>query len=306
MLKILRCIAVASLAVVLVPFGAVAASAGEPFPSRSIQAILAFPPGSIGTTMLRIGKGSLAASAALKAPRDGYTIVMLTSGNAIATAVSEREGKPLTYSVGDFTPLTGFAEFTNVVATAGDSRFKTMKEVLAYARANPGKLNVGVSLANTANDLAAHLLKQKAGIDFAVVRHSTIASLITEARQGTLDVIIQSYGALKGQFEAGALRPLAVTVAQPVEYLPNVPTVAASGVPGFDVPSWTALYVPKGVPPARVELLAREARASLASSEVQKRLRELGIRPIPSNSRETDVLMNGEIAKWREVLNQQK
>lgn len=302
------------------------AFAAEQFPSRPINIILAFPAGSISATMLRIfgedvskrihqsvvivpmpgGNGALAADAVLKAPRDGYTIALLSSGNAIATAMSVLDGSKLNYSVEDFLPLTGFAEFTNVVATAPDSRFKTMKEVLEYARANPGKLNVGVTTVNSANDLAARLLKLQANISFVSVHHSTLSSLITEARQGALDVIIQPYGALKGQFDAGALRALAVTVAEPVDYLPGVPTVAASGVPGFDVASWNALYAPKGVPQNIVDLLSREAKVSLTDGAIRARLRTLGVRPIPGSGKELDELMNTEIAKWRDVLTKEK
>lgn len=287
------------------------------FPDGVITIIFPFSAGSGGDVGLRIyaealsrklgqpvivqnkpgGNSAIAAAEALAAQRDGYTLTVLTSANAIAYADMRAQKKKLSYSIDDFAPLSGFAEFFNVIAVPADSPFKTLGDLLSYAKTNPCTLNIGTTTYNSANNLVAKLLAHDAGVKYTIVTHTKTSELTTNTMQGRVHAGIQLYAVFEGQFQAGTLRPLAVVTAKRSAYLPNVPSVAET-VPNYAVPSWMALYVPKGVPKDRVELLGKASRAVLTDISVTARLKEIGFESLATQPEEQDSLMRGEMKKW--------
>lgn len=287
------------------------------FPDSVITIIFPFSAGSGGDVGLRIyaealgkrlgqpvivqnkpgGNSAVAAAEALAAQRDGYTLTVLTSANAIAHADMRAQKKKLGYSIDDFNPLSGFAEFFNVIAVPANSPFKTLGDLLNYAKANPCTLNIGTSTYNSANNLVAKLLAHDAGVKYTIVTHTQTGDLTTNTMQGRVHAGIQLYTVFEGQFQAGTLRPLAVVTAKRSAYLPNVPAVSEM-VPNYAVPSWMALYVPGGVPKGRAALLAKASREVLMDPLVTARLKEIGFEPLATQPEEQDSLMRGEMKKW--------
>lgn len=313
-----------AIAIAAAIFCSTAVSARD-FPSRSLKIYLAFPPGTISDLSLRRfadafskkigesvvivnvpgGNGVSAATAALSAKPDGYTITMLTSANAIAQVDSAFKHADLFYRLDQFVPLSGFSVFSNIIAVNASSPFNTLSDVISFARAHPCKLNVGVTTVNSANYLTAELLMYYTKTKFVLVTHRKVPELILDALHGQVPVVVQSYTALGGQFSSGKLRPIAVAVNHRLSYVKDVPSVSESKIPGlagFDLPSWTALYALKGTPPDRIAYLARNIREVLEDPAMQASFQELHIRALPSSAEAQSKLMQKEINRWTELF----
>jgi tripartite-type tricarboxylate transporter receptor subunit TctC len=289
----------------------------EEFPARQVQVVFPFGAGGGGDTATRIfaetmakklgqkfvvmnvpgANGATGANVALSAARDGYTYPILSSGSAIAYASVKGSEKELGYSLGEFEPVSGFAVFANVIFVSADSPFKTLGDVLAFARARPCELNVGVTTVNSANDLAAKVLERTARVRYQVVNYKTAGELMTGVLRGDVQVGVQLYGAVKGMVQSDKVRALAIVTKQRAAYLPDVPAVAET-LPGYDVPSWMGFYVPKGVPKERVALLAEATRSALKDPELVAKFAALGFVPLPTGPEKQGVRMRDEILKW--------
>ena len=289
------------------------------FPSRPIRVMLPFAAGSVSDVTLRIladklgarlgssivvenqprAGGTTAALAAKTATPDGYTLVTFSSSTAISVSLL----KALPYDpVGDFLPISGISTFANIIAVNSSSRYGTLGDVLAAARERPGALNVGTTTVGSTNNLAAHLLKSMTGLNFVIVPFRTPGELLTAVLRNDVDVIIQSYGALKSAVESNQIRALGSTTPKRAAYAPNVPTVDEAGVKGFDVVTWNGAFAPAGTPPEVIDTLNRELRAALSDPELVKRYTELGLEPLPSTPGELAGRLRDETAKWARVI----
>ncbi len=290
------------------------------FPSRPIRVMLPFAAGSVSDVTLRIladklgtrlntsviidnqprAGGVTAVAAVLSSEPDGYSLAVLSSSTAISVSLL----KSLPYDpVNDFVPITGISTFANIIASNANSNYRTLGDVIAAARAKPGVLNVGTTTVGSTNHLAATLLQSMAGIKVVIIPFRTPGDLLTALLRDDVDVIVQSYGALKSAIEDKRIRALASTTATRAAYAPNVPTVDESGVKGFDVVTWNGFFAPAKTPPEVVELLEREIRAVLADPELKRRFHDFGLEPLPMAPRELGVRMSREIAKWARVIN---
>ena len=289
------------------------------FPNRPIRIFVPFAAGGIADITTRIvgeklsgllgqqltvmnqpGPGGMAAARqALGADADGYTLALLTNGTAVSAALyTNLQFDP----VGDFVPVSTLGLFDFVFVTSAASPRQSLPDMLAYGKANPGKLNVGTILYGSTQHLSAALFRSATGLDFTHVPYRGTPDLTNGAIRNDVDIAIDSFASLSGGISGGQLKPLAVSGAQRSASLPDVPTVAEAGVAGYDVTSWNAVFAPKGTPGEIVALINRQLRMALDDAGVKARFLELGIEAAASSPEELGAKLKGDIAKWTEVI----
>ena len=289
------------------------------FPDRAITVMVPFAPGGIADITARaVGEhmarslgqpvvienkpsaGSIVASQAVATARpDGHTLLLMSNGNAVSVGLF----KKLPYDPQkDFAPISTLGFFDLGIFVAANSRFATLKALLDFARANPGKLNVGTIAPGSTQHLSAKLFETVAGIDALVVPYKGSPAVLTALRAGEIDVAFEIAGPMVPQVQAGAVRALAVSSDQRNPALPEVPTAAQAGLAGYAVASWNALAAPAGTPPEVMAVLGRAVREAVASAEVRERLGKLGMRVQGSSPAELQALLAGEIQRWGGVI----
>jgi tripartite-type tricarboxylate transporter receptor subunit TctC len=243
--------------------------------------------------------GITAVQATLSSPPDGYTFAVLSSSTAISVSLL----KSLPYDpINDFVPVSGISTFANIIASNATSNYRTLGDVLATARAKPGVLNVGTTTVGSTNHLAATLLQSMSGTKFVIVPFRTPGDLLTALLRNDVDVIIQSFGALKSSLEDKKMVALASTTGTRAAYAPNVPTVDEASVKGFEVVTWNGFFVPAKTSPEIVEVLEKEVAAVLADPDLKRRFFDLGLEPLTERSRDLGARMKNEIGKWSRVI----
>ncbi len=296
-----------------------ASFAQEAYPTKPIRIVVPFGAGGIADLTARaVAKalgdslkqgvvienkpgagGVVAAETVAKAAPDGHTLFLMSNG----TAVSAGLFKSLPFDAQkDFAPVVLLGTFDIAVLSAAGGKFSSMKDLLAFARANPGKLNVATINVGSTQHLAAELLKTSAGLDFTVVPFNGSPAVLTALRGGQVDVAIEILGPMMPQIAAKAVHPLAVMGAKRATALPEAPTVAESGVAGFDVASWNALAAPAGTPAAVVALLNREVNKVLSTPALRKQLADLNVAPEGGTPEQLRDLLAAEIRRWGDVI----
>jgi tripartite-type tricarboxylate transporter receptor subunit TctC len=189
-----------------------------------------------------------------------------------------------------------------VIVGPEGGRFKTLTELVAFAKANPGKLNIGTPNIGTTQHLAAELFKSAAGIDVQIVPFNGTPAVINALRGGQIDAGLDILSPLLAQIRSRALVPLAITGDKRSRVLPEVPTAKEAGVTGFVAASWNGLAVPAGTPKDVVARLSKEVVAALNDPAVRKRLEELNLDPHPGTPEQAAALLNNDIKRWGEVI----
>jgi tripartite-type tricarboxylate transporter receptor subunit TctC len=226
---------------------------------------------------------------------------LISSGTAVSAALF----KSLPFdTVKDFTPVSKLASFDLVIAVAEGGRFKNLNELLTYARANPGKLNIGTPQIGTTQNLAAELLISSAGLTAQIVPFNGTPPVITALRGGEIDAMVEILGPLMPQIQSKALRPVALLSDKRSPVLPDVPAVKEAGgnLASFNVSSWNGLSVPAKTPRDVVQRLSRELQTILALPDVKKRLLELSLYAQGSTPEQAAELLNQDIKRWGEVI----
>ena len=194
------------------------------------------------------------------------------------------------------------AMFELGLLTKTDSRFRSAADLLAYAKANPGKLNIGSINVGSTQNLAAELLKIRANVDFQVVPFNGSPAVLTALRGGQIDAAVEILSPVMAQVTSKALRVLAVTGEKRSTALPDVPTVMESGIAGYAVTSWNSLAAPARTPAPVIARLNREVNTALADPEVVKKLRELHVSPGAGTPEQARELLTSEITRWGDVM----
>ena len=199
-------------------------------------------------------------------------------------------------------PISTLGFFELGLAVREDSRFKTLKELVAFGRANPGKLSFGTIAVGSTQHLSAELFKSRAGIDAVVVPYKGSPAVINALRAGEIDLAFEILSPLLPQLSAKVIRAVAVTGTTRFPLLPDVPTVQEQGVANYTVDSWNALAAPVGTPAAVIERLRRAAQEAVALPAVRDRLRDLGVKAQSGTPAELSALLSSEIKHWGEVV----
>lgn len=289
------------------------------FPSRALRIVVPFGAGGVADLTARTvaqkmaqglgqpvvienkpGAGGVGASDTVaKAAADGHTLLLMSNASAVTATLFNK----LPYdTVKDFTPVSTLGFFDIAVVTAAESKFKTLADVLAYAKAHPGQLNVGSINIGSTQNLAAELFKSNAGVDMQIVPFNGTPAVVNALRGGQIDVAVEIVSPIVGQIKGGALRALAVTSEQRSVVLPEVPTTREAGLPRYQASSWNALAVPSGTPKDVVARLHREIASALSDPEVSKKMRELNIEPRGMGPEQTATFLQSEIRRWGEVI----
>jgi tripartite-type tricarboxylate transporter receptor subunit TctC len=245
--------------------------------------------------------GVVAGDLVAKAEADGYTVLLISSG----TAVSASLFKTLPFdTLKDFAPVSTLATFDLAIVVNETGRFKTLADLLAYGKANPGKLNIGTPNIGTTQNLAAELFKASAGIEAQVVPFNGTPPVITALRGGEIDAAIDILGPLMAQINAKAIRAVAVLGDKRATQLPDVPAARESGgaLAAFNVSSWNGLAVPAKTPKDVIARLNKEVNAALNLPDVKKRLLDLNLVATGGTPEHAvDVLAN-DIKRWGDVI----
>ena len=289
------------------------------FPSKPLKIIVPFGAGGIadltartvGTKMAEIlgqpvvienkpGAGGIAAGDLVaKSEPDGTTLLLMSNGTAVTASLF----KSLPYDTAkDFATVSTLGFFDIALITKADSPYKTMAELLAFAKANPGKLNVGTINIGSTQNLAAELFKSTAGIEVQIVPFNGTPAVITALRGGQIDAAVEILGPVKTQIDAKAINALAVMGLKRAPSLPNVPTARESGLPSMNAASWNALAVSAKTPKDIVAKLHDAAATALASPDVKKRLADLGVEAGASSPEVLGELLKAEIKRWGDVI----
>jgi tripartite-type tricarboxylate transporter receptor subunit TctC len=295
------------------------AALAQAFPSKPIRILVPFGAGGVADLTARtvaakmaegLGQavvidnkpsagGVVAGEAVAKAEPDGHTLLLMSNG----TAVSASLFKSLPFdTLRDFAPISTLGSFDIAVLTPAGSRFKTLQELVAFAKANPGKLNIGTINIGSTQNLAAELFKTSAGIDAQIVPFNGTPAVVTALRGGQIDAAVEILGPVMSQIKSDGLRALAVTGDKRAAVLPEVPTAKEAGVANFSAASWNGLAAPAKTPRAVVERLHKEVAAALAAPEVKKKLADLNVDAQASTPEQAAALLASEVKRWGEVV----
>lgn len=295
----------------------------QSYPTKPIRLLVGFGPGGVADLTARtvaqklseqLGQqilvenrpsagGIIAAEAVAKAEPDGYTLLVLTNGNAVSASLF----KALPFdAVRDFAPVSTLGFFDVAVVVNADSKIRSIQELLAYAKTNPGKLNIGTINIGSTQHLSAELFKSMAALDATTVPYKGSPAVITALRGNDVQVAFEMLAPVIPQAKGGAVRILAITSDRRFPALPDVPTVAEGGVAGYQASSWNAIAAPAKTSRAIVDRLNKEIATALASPDVVKRLQDLGVTARASTPEELGKLLAADIQKWGRVIEQAK
>ena len=289
------------------------------YPSRPVRFVLPFGAAGVADITARLaaeklgdklgqrfvienmpGPGGIAAArAVLSQPPDGYTIGLVTTGTAISAAIYNQ----LPFDpVKEFACISTIGAFELVFCTNPDAEFKTLRDFISKARAEPGKLNVGTINVGGTQNLAAELFKASAGLNFQIVPYRSTPDVIVATLRNDVQLMCDFFAPLKGSMMDNKLKPLAVTGTKRSPFLPDVPPVAEAGVPGYEVTSWNGIFAPLATPADVQGVLNKAIHEVVAIPEVKQRYADLGIEAQASTGAELKARLEADIKKWATVI----
>ncbi len=295
------------------------ASGQQAYPSKPLKIVVPFGAGGVAdltarTVAQKMGEnmgqsivienkpgagGVVATDAVAKSAPDGYTLLLMSN----ATAVSAGLFKSLPYDAEkDLIPLSVLGTFDIAIVVPQESKFANLSDLLAFAKANPGKLNIGSINVGSTQHLAAELFKSTAGIDAQVVPFNGTPAVLTALRGGQIDVGVEILAPVLPQIKGQALRALAVTGDKRAAALPQVPTAKEMGVKTLYAASWNALAVPAKTPRDIVQRLNQEIQSALNNTDVRKKLIDMNVDPQPGSLQQAADLLSSETKRWGDVI----
>ena len=291
---------------------------GQSYPSRPVRLVVGFPPGGTTDIVARVlgqwlserlsapfvienrpGAGTnVATETVVRAPADGHTLLVVTPANAINTSFYDKLDFDFER---DMTPVASLIRSPYVLEVFPGFPAKTVSELIAYAKANPGKIDVASFGTGTASHLSAEMFKMVAGVQMQHVPYKGSAPMVTDLLGGQVQVAFDNLPASIEHIKAGRLRALAVTTAKRSETMPDVPTLGEF-LPGYETSSWLAIGAPSKTPNEVVVTLNREINAGLIDPKVKAKLADLGATVLPGSPVDSARLIADETEKWRKVV----
>ena len=289
------------------------------YPSRPLRFLVGFPPGGTSDILARtIGQklgdalgqqvvienrpgagGNIGAEAAAKSAPDGYTIFMSTTSQAISVSLYGKLNYDL---VRDFTPVIQAVNYTNLLVVHPSLPVKSVKELIALAKARPGQLNYGTAGNGTPPHMTGELFKSYTGINLQHVPYKGGAPAIADLLGGQITIMFDNVPPLLPHVQAGKMRPLAVTSLKRISVLRDVPTLDEAGLKGFDSVAWNGVLAPAGTPKEIVARLNTEILRILGMPDVRERLSSQGADPVGGTPEQFAGLIRDEIRKWAKVV----
>jgi tripartite-type tricarboxylate transporter receptor subunit TctC len=290
----------------------------ETYPARPIRLIIGYTPGGSADLTARLmgqwlserlgqpfvienrpgGGTNIATEAVVRAEPDGYTVLLVAPANAINATLYEK----LNFNfLRDIDPIAGIIRFPNVVAVNPSLPVKSIPELIAYAKANPGKLNMASSGNGSTIHMSGELFKMMTGIDMVHVPYRGGAPALTDLISGQVQVMFDNIPTCAEHVKSGKLRGLAITSTTRSEVLPDLPPVA-DFLPGYEASAWYGFGAPKGTPPEIIARLNKETNAVLADATAKKRFAELGAFLLPGSAADFGKLLADETEKWGKVV----
>jgi tripartite-type tricarboxylate transporter receptor subunit TctC len=303
-------------------FALLAAAAGPAlaqYPNKPVRIVVPYPPGGTTDILARLtaarltesmgqpfvvenrpgASGGIGSQAVAKSAPDGYTLVMATiSSHGIVSAISKLPYDP----VKDFSPVTVIGSTPNVILVHPDLPAKNLAELLKLAREKPGKLNFGSTSPGGSPHMSAELLKMMAKVDMVHIPYKGAGPMLTDLIGGQIQIGFDNLPSSMGHIKSGKVRAVAVTTTKRWPGTPDVPTVAESGVPGYEVSGWFGLLAPAGTPKPVIDALYRAASAMLKQPDVQKQMLELGAEPGGNTPDAFGKQIAAEVEKWKKVV----
>ena len=287
------------------------------YPEQPIHIIVPFGPGGLADISTRLvaqklsdkfgdrtvienrpgAGGVLAATAALKAPHDGYTVIVFSNGTAISRSLFKLPYDPAK----DFVPVSTMAYFDLILLTKAHGPLHSLADVLAQSKKR--QLVLGTINPGSTQNLSAQLFKSTTKLNATVVPFKTSADVISGLIRGDVDVAFESYAAVKGYIDAGKIVPIAATGKHRSSWLPKVPTVQESGI-HYEVTGWNAIFAPSGTPPEAVKVLNHQLNEVLRMPEVQQRFGQLGTEAGGSTPAQIGARLQSDTEKWAAVIKQ--
>jgi tripartite-type tricarboxylate transporter receptor subunit TctC len=290
----------------------------QAYPSRPVRLVVPYPPGSGADTIARLvgqsmserlkqpgvienrpgGSTNIATQAVANASPDGYTLLSIHTAAAVNATLYDK----LSFNfIRDFAPVAALAEAPLVLEVSPSLPAKTASEFIAYAKANPGKLNIASSGTGGASHLAGELFKMMTGVDMLNVPYAGGPPALTDLLAGQVQVLFDTITSSIGHIRAGKLRALAVTTAKRQDALPDIPTLG-DFVPGYEAAGWQGICAPRGTPPQIIETLNAQINATLSNSRINARLSDAGSPPMVMTPAEFGTFIAAETEKWGKVV----
>ncbi len=304
---------------VLAACALIAPAAAQDYPNKPIRIIVPFGPGGGGDIVGRIfgqslqeklgqpvvienkpgAAGTLGNELIARAEKDGYTIGVMTAGQIIAAAMN----KSLRYDTATaFEPISQVGTASLMLVARADFPASNVTDLIATAKANPGKINVASPGFGATQHMSGELFKQMAGVDMVSVQFRTTPEAVTAVLGKQVDVLFDTVLAVIGQVQSGQLKAIAVTSKDRFPIVPNVPAIAESGaMAGYDVSTWYGFFGPRGIPPQIVAKLNKALNEALTDEGVREKLTKAGVSVQGSTPEEFGTFMAGELVRWNKV-----
>ena len=299
------------------------AAQAQTWPAKPIKLVVSYPPGGTVDAVARIiatplsqrlgqpvvvdnrggAGGAIGGDVVAKSAPDGYTVLMDASNHAQNPAL--RSKMPFD-TLRDLAPVSLLVKVPNVLVVNPATTIKTVQDLVTQAKAKPGEINFASSGNGSAQHLAAEQFSAMAGVRMTHVAYKGGGPALTDVMAGQVPVFFGSLASSLAYIQGGKLRAVAVTGKARAAVLPQLPTVAEAGLPGYEVYEWNAMFVPAGTPPAVAERLSKELAAVLQDPEVRKRLEATGAEVIGSTPAELDAFRRAELAKWTKLAKDNK
>jgi len=307
----------AALACLAIMATAAAPAFGQTYPTRPIVILTPFAAGSVTDTTARaiaghlqetLGQpvvvenragagGLIAASAVAKAKPDGYTFLITT--NSTHSAISLFKNVPYD-PIKDFTPVARIGSFPSMVAVNPSVPFKTMQELVAYAKKNPGKLSCAHG--NSTGHITCEAIRQRTGTDILRVAYRSNPTGIVDLMAGHVQMMIPDFGTSLPQLPSGKILPLAVITKERSAQLPDVPTLHETVMPDYDLLAWAGMFAPAGLPPEIAERISSAIGEFLAKDDVKERMRKSGVEVFYTGPDEFEDYVESELVKWSNLI----